>query len=260
MYPGSSWRFEETRPLSGSLFLESKLYRWLGYPVILLNGKIGFRAFRPVYPDDVAAGLATIQEADVMSWHADRDIDSHTNRVVLGVDSGFGGGDASQIVTVQDAADQATTGEEAEIRESNTGLIGSLSGVRFAQGRASVFLRRFLDGPYQVTARLHPRKRAIQVGEDVLVTHSRFPSPASSTPGLAAKRMEVVERSEDFVSGQVEVVLQDANFVRPSFIGPSGALPGYDAATANEREHLYIGPAGTPVPNFDDGTPPYEII
>jgi hypothetical protein len=71
--------------------------------------------------------------------------------------------------------------------------------------------------------------------------------------------MEVVERTEDPERGTLEFVVQDPNFTRPSFIGPPGAITGYDAATAAEREYMYIGPPGDPVGNFSDGTPPYEI-
>jgi hypothetical protein len=86
-----------------------------------------------------------------------------------------------------------------------------------------------------------------------------MPNPASSTPGLSSQRVEIVERNEDLVSGRVELVLQDPNFTRPAWIGASGAVPGYDSASANEREYAYIGPSGSPVGNFSDGTPPYEI-
>lgn len=260
MNPSDIWRLEQTRPLSGSLFLESFLYRFLGYPRMLLSGKIGFRAFRPVYPDDVNAGLPTLAEADIISFEAFRDIDSHINRVVLGVDTAFGGGSPSQIVTLEETADQTTTAEEAEIREESTGLAGNQSGVRLGQGRASVLLRRFLDGPYKVRIKAHQRKRAIQVGEDALVTHPRIPNPASVTPGITARRMEVVERTEDPERGTLELVVQDPNFTRPSFIGPAGAVTGYDAATSAEREYTYIGPPGAPVGNFSDGTAPYEVL
>lgn len=258
-YPSSVWGIEITKPATGTRVLESFLFRWLGYPRILLSGKIGFRAFRPVYPDDVAAGLATLTEADIIDWEASRAIDDHVNRVVLGVDSAFGGGSPAQLVTLEETADQATTLEEAEIREESTGFLGSQSGARLAQGRASVALRRFVDGPYQIRVRAHATKRALEVGEDLLLTHSRMPNPASSTPGLSSQRVEIVERNEDLVSGRVELVLQDPNFTRPAWIGASGAVPGYDSASANEREYAYIGPSGSPVGNFSDGTPPYEI-
>jgi len=258
IYPSAVWRFEITKPVRGSTFLEGNLYRWLGYPRVLLDGTIGFRAFRAPYPDDIAAGLATLTEDDILSWEAGRDLDSHVNRVVLGVDSAMGGGSPAQVVTLEDTADQATTGEEPEVREESTGFKGSESGVRLAQGRASVILRRCSDAPYQVRTRVPMRKRAIQVGEDLLLSHPRIPNPASSTPGLTLKRMEVVERNENMKMARVELLLQDANFTRPSFIGPPGGLPDYDAASAAEREYMYIGPPGGG--NFSDGTPGYEVV
>jgi hypothetical protein len=254
--PSDIWIFEQTRPISGSRFLESMIYRWLGYPRVRLGGKLSFRAYRPPHPDE-APSLTTIAEADVISWEAGRDIDSHVNRVVLGVDTGFGGGNPSQIVTTDETSDQTLTDEAAEQREESTGLAGAYSGTRLAQGRASVQLRRFIDGPYQVTVTVLPRKRAIEVGDDVILTHSRIPNPASSTPGVTSKRMEVVGRDELLDEGPIKLLLQDANWTRPFWIGPSGGLPDYDAASSAQREYGYIGPSGGG--NFSDGTPGYEI-
>lgn len=257
VYPSAVWEFEINKPASGSSFLERNIYRWLGYPRILLNGKISFRGFRPVFPDD-APGLATIVENDVVSWSATREVELHVNRVVLGVDSAPAGGNASQIVTLEDTGDQGVTGEEAEIREESTGLRGADAGVRLAQGRGSVFLRRFVKPPYQVAMRVATRKAAIEVGEDVLLTHPRVPNPSSSLPGVTSRRMEVVERNENMSTGSLELILQDPNFTRPFFIGPAGGLPDYDSASSAEREYGYIAPSGGG--NFSDGTPGYEIV
>jgi hypothetical protein len=250
-------RFDIARPTGGSSFIEANIYRWLGYPRILLNGKISFRAFRAPYSDDVITGLATLTEADIIDWESDRDVDSHVNRVVLGVDTALGGGQPAQIVTSEDTADQALTEEQAEEREDSTGFIGASAGIRHAASAGSVFLRRFLDGPWQVRLHCHRTKRALEVGEDVLLTHSRIPNPASATPGVSARRMEIVERNEDLAGGRVELVLQDANFTRPWIIGPPGGLPLYDSASASDKEHFYIGPSGGG--NFGDGLPTYEI-
>lgn len=261
----SDWvmRFDFSRPVSGSTFLESQIYRWLGIPRIRLNGQIAFRAFRPPYPDDINAGLATLTEADIAAWEASRDVDNRVNRVVLGVDTALGGGQPAQTVTVEDTADQALTEEQAEVREDSTGFAGTYSGVRLAEAAAAEFLRWFGDGPFQLRLKCLSTKRAIEVGEDVLVTHSRLPNPASSTPGLSSKRMIVVERNEDLASGRVELVVQDANYVRPMVVGPAGAGPAdYDAASAAQREEsTFIAPAGDPVPNFAiDGSSPYEVV
>lgn len=261
IYPARVMKFDISRPVSGASFLESQIYRWHGYPRILLNGQIGFRVFRPPYPDDVNAGLASLTTADIIQViEAGRDVELHVNRVVLGIDTALGGGQPARTSTSEDTGDQAATQEQAEIREDTTGFTGLYSGKREADHTGSVFLRRFLKGPYQVRLRCHPTMRAIQAGEDLTITHPRLPNPASSTPGLTATRMEVVERNEDPSSGKVELLIQKHEYTRPSFIGPAGAIPAYDSATAAQREEcMYIGPPGTPVPNFDDGTPPYEI-
>jgi hypothetical protein len=45
-------------------------------------------------------------------------------------------------------------------------------------------------------------------------------------------------------------------------VGAAGAGPAdYTAASAAQREaSTFVGPAGTPVPNFADGTSPYEVV
>ena len=224
---------------------------------MLLSGKISFRAFRPPYADDVIAGLATLTEADIISFEPFRDIDSHINRVVLGVDTAFGGGSPSQTVTVEDTADQVTTDEQAEIREESTGFAGNLSGVRLAEGVGADLSRRFKDGPYKIRIRAHQRKRAIQVGEDLVVTHPRIPNPASVTPGITAKKLEVVERTEDPERGTLEFVVQDANFTRPAIWAPDSITNTYDTATASEKEYACWGPDSG---NFADGGSPYEWL
>jgi hypothetical protein len=260
----SDWkmRFRIARPTSGSSFCESQIYRWLGYPRVRLNGKVGFRAFRPPFPDDVNAGLATLTEADIIDWEVLRDVESRVNRVVLGVDSALGGGQPAQLVTVENTSDQALTEEQAEVREETTGFAGNLSGRRLAEAAGAEFLRRFGDGPFQVKVKAPPTKRAIEAGEDLLLTHSRIPNPKSATPGVSLMRLEVVERNEDLASGRVELVVQDANWVRPMVVGAAGAGPAdYNAASAAEREKsTFVGPAGDPVPNFAvDGSSPYEV-
>ena len=260
----SSWvmQFNFPKPATASSFLESYIYRWLGYPRVRLSGQIGFRAFRPPFGDDLNAGLATLTPDDIKSWEAARAVDLRVNRVVLGIDTALGGGSPAQIVTIENTADQALTEEQAEVREESTGFAGSYSGPRLAAAAAATFLRRFGDGPLQYRARCHARKRAIEVGEDLLLTHPRMPNPKSATPGITSMKVEVVERNEDLANGDVELVLQDANYVRPMIVGAAGAGPAdYTAASAAQRDaSTFVGPAGTPVPNFADGTSPYEVV
>jgi hypothetical protein len=71
--------------------------------------------------------------------------------------------------------------------------------------------------------------------------------------------MVVVERTEHISEGTVDLTLQAFNYNRPLFIGPAGANPDYDAATAAQREYGFIGNTGSPAGVFSDGTQAYEV-
>jgi hypothetical protein len=253
-------RFEIKSPAPGFRFLEQQIYRLLGYPVATIDGKLSFRLYRPAWPDDAAAGLPTITKSDVLRWRFRRAHELHVNKVVLGVDLDPSSGDPAQEVTTEDTGDQTSTKEIAVFDAKDTGLRASLSGVRLAQTAGSVFSRRCLKPPPQYDIWCPLTKRALQIGEVVLFSHDEIPNMKTGMRGLTNVRLEIVEREERFADGEVRFLLQDANFTRPAFVGPTGAITGYDSATAAEREFAYVGPAGFPVPNFDDGTPPYEVI
>lgn len=258
---GQEWRFELLRPMRGLNFLESGIYRWLGYPYTRINGKVSFRMYRPWYSDDAGAGLPQITKSDVLSWSLEKDFALHINRIVAGTDFDPGTGEAENEVVQESTGDQAATKEIAEINEQDTGFRAALGGTRHAEARLGAIERRFLDSPPQISVVLDMTMRAIEIGETIELTHPDIPDMKTGTRGLIKKRLEVVEREERFNRDQVLLVLQDANFTRPAFIGPTGALPDYDSATAAQREEImFIADVGTPPGNFSDGTPPYEII
>jgi hypothetical protein len=259
MIPDKVWRFEAKDGVPGFRFLEQRLYRLLGYPAFTIDGKLSFRLYRPAWPDDAASGLPTITKSDVVRWGWRRAHDLHVNKVSVGVDMDPETGEPAETGGGEDTADQTATRETAVFEEENTGLRAGLRGVRDADTVGSVILRRFLKPPAQYELWCHLTKRALQVGEVVSVTHDELPNVETGARGLSAVRLEIVEREERFAQGTVRLLLQDAGFTRPSFVGPAGAITGYDSATAAEREYAYVGDAGFPVPNFGDGTAPYEV-
>jgi hypothetical protein len=260
MVSNEIWRFEAKQPVAGFRFLEQKIFRLLGYPVATLAGKLSFRLYRPAWPDDAAAGLPTLLKADVLRWRWRRAHELHVNRVELGVDMDPETGAPAEVIVTESTSDQTATKETATFEEEDTGFRGALRGARLAEKAGAVVLRRFLIPPPQLEVWCPLTKRALQLGEVLAVTHDEIPNVKTGTRGLTAVRLELVEREEAFAAGEMRFLLQDAGFVRPAFVGPAGAITGYDSATAAEKEYAYVGPPGFPVPNFDDGTPPYEVI
>ncbi len=260
MIPAHEMEFELKDSVAGFRFLEQKIFRLFGYPIVKGDGKIGFRLYRPAWPDDAGAGLPKIEEKDVRSFEWLRPQDLHVNRVRLGIDIDAETGKPATIVLEEDTADQTATGETAEIDEEDTGFRASLRGVRLAEERAAIWFRRFLKEPSQIKSKTGLLKRAIEAGDVVEFTHSHVPDIKTGTRGLTNKRLEVVEVKHGLKGEEMDFLLQDAGFVRPAFVGPAGAIPGYDSATAAERESAYVGKPGFPVPDFDDGTRPYEVI
>jgi hypothetical protein len=121
LMPGESIRLEIAEPTRGFQFLEQKLYRFRGYPMMLGSGKFAFRRYRPAWPDDAAAGLPTITEADVKGWSWQRGFDLHVNRVHLGNDFDLESGKAASFTGDEDTADQASTKETIEIELGTRG-------------------------------------------------------------------------------------------------------------------------------------------
>lgn len=258
---GQEWEFEVTRPMKGSTFLETGIYLFLGYPFSRISGKVSFRMYRPWYSDDAAAGLPQITKSDIQSWSINRNFALHINRIVAGLDFDPDSNEAENTVTQESTSDQTATKEVAAIEEDDTGFREALGGRRHAEARLGAIERRFLDSPPQVMIVTDLTKRAIEIGETIELTHPDIPDMKTGVRGLTLKRMEIVEREERFDRDQMVFVLQDANFTRPAFIGPTGALPDYDSASTAQREDfMFIGPTGTPPGNFSDGTPPYEHI
>lgn len=260
MIPHLELEFEEKQPSSGFRFLENKIYRHFGYPIVKGDGKLGFRLYRPAFPDDAGAGLPTLKEADIRRFEWQRPQDLHVNRVRLGVEFSLQNNEPLIVVLEDQEADQTATKEVAEIDINQTGFRDALQGVRIAETRAAVWFRRFLQEPPQVRVWTGLRKRAIEEGDVVQLTHPEIPDISTGTRGVTSKRMEVVEVGHGFRDEEMTFLLQDARFARPMFIGAAGALPDYDAASAAEREYWHIADTGDPAGNFGDGTPPYEVI
>jgi hypothetical protein len=257
-YDSEIWRFELKDGVPGFRFLEQRIYRLLGYPRVTIAGKLSFRLYRAAWPDDAAVGLPTITKGDVVSWSWRRAHELHVNEVSLGVDMDPETGEPAEMVVTEDTADQSATKEIAALEEEDTGLRASLRGVRLAEDIGAVIFRRFLKPPPLLELWCHLTKRALEVGEDVSVTHDEIPNVKTGTRGLTASRWEIVEREERFAKGQIRFVLQDGGYSRPAFIADDAEPPDddYDLATAADKEYAYIAPdAG----NFADGGEPYEI-
>jgi len=259
MIPEHTIRFESRQPIRGFQFLEQRLYRFRGYPFMDGGGKFAFRLYRPVYPDDVIAGLPTITEADVVAWRWERGFDLHVNRVELGYDFDAESGNPADTVIVQDTADQTATKETATLELDDTGLLTSVRGIRIGEVLGAGLLRRYIKPPPLLRITLGVHKKALEIGDVVLFTHSKVTNVLLGIRGFVASRLEVVERAERPEAGEIELKLLDPGFTRPAWIGASGALPGYDAASAAQREYAHIGQSGIPVGNFGDGTSPYEV-
>jgi hypothetical protein len=255
MYAEEIWTFEFQQPRPGFRFLEEKIHRWLGYPIVHGDGRVGFRCFRPARPG-TAQSLTQITAADVQEFAWSRRQELHANRLVLGLDFDEETGESSEDVVVEDAADQTSTKETIELEALDSGLMAAQRGRRLAEERGRAMLRRYLKPPVQLEIQLGLTKRAIEMGDVVELTHPDIPDVTTGARGITKKRLEVVERTEDFSANRLRLVLQDAGFSRPAWIAPDAA-PDYGAASAADKEFMYIAPdAG----DFADGGKPYEIV
>ena len=254
-YADEIWAFEIKRETPGFRFLESKIFRFLGFPYVSADGRLAFRMFRPAYAEDAEAGLGQFTKDEIKAWKWERAHKLHVNRVKLGLDLNPETGKPPAFETLEDEVDQIESGETVEIEEEDTGIRVRLRGARLAEERAQVLLRRFLPPPVQLRVSCDMRLRETEVGDVVEVTHPAIPNMDTGQRGLVGVRFEVVERNEGFASERVEFVLQDAGFERPAFIAPDSA-PDYDSATDAEKEFCYISANGPPLAlNMTGGRP-----
>jgi len=256
MAGGEIWSFEFTKPEKGLRFVEQALCRVLGYLRITGGGKLAFRSYRPVRSDVAAAGLPTIMQEDIQEivWESAHDL--HVNRVVIGLDYDAAENEANREIVTEDTADQVTTKEAPEIESEDSGLMEDQRGVRLAEERGAVVLRRLLLPPYICRVRTGLHKRAIEVGDVPMLTHPSVPDNFAGTRGIISRRMEVTERQENFKAGNMWLTLEDPRFTRPAWIAPDAA-PDYGSATAADKEWAYIAPDSG---DFADAGKPYEII
>lgn len=255
-FQSETWRFEFTEKLTGLRFLEGRLYRFMGYPRIKGNGKISFRAYGPVNSSIASAGnVPTILQADVLGWSFRKNPGLHLNKLKVGLNSNRFSTTVLEFVEEQDTVDQGQGKETRELEELDTGFKTDLFGERVASARLTALLRRFVSEPTQIKVTCPMTKRALEIGEVIDLTHPEIPDDLGGL-GVTGRRMEIVEKAEQFDRETVVFALQDPGFTRPAWIAPDSA-PDYDAATALEREYGYIVPDDE---DLGDGTPPYEIV
>ncbi len=250
-------RFEILRSIAGFRFIEERIFRLYGFPVLTGGGKLGFRAYRPPFADIAEAGLPTLTPADILSWRWERDHKLHVNRVNIGVDFSAETGKPSNEVLREDTADQAATKETSEIELLDTGYRATLRGLVLAVERGDHLLRRFKVVPDILSLDMPMSRRALLHGEVLEITHPLIPNIRTGARGLTDVRMEIVERREEFDAEKISVRLQFANYVRPAAWAPDSFTFDYDAATDAQKEFAAWAPdAG----NFADGGSPYEWV
>jgi hypothetical protein len=254
---GETLRFEFKQAQSGFRFLETRIYRLIGFSAVTVDGRITFRTFRPAFAADAVAGLPQIEKSDMISWEWVRAHDLHVNKVVLGIDLDPETGAPANRVTYEDAADQTTTGETSSIEEDDTGLVVSLRGLAHLETRARALLRRYTLPPVQLKITGHLSMRRIEVGDDVEVTHAEIPNSKTGFRGITKGRFVVVERIERFRESEVYFLLQEAEFFRPAAWAPDAQAGDYSTASATEKEYACWGPDSG---NFPDGGSPYEWV
>jgi hypothetical protein len=256
-YPGQVWEFEFKRPTPGDRFLETKINRLLGFPVVTIAGLVSFHPFRPPWVEDCIAGLPTITKADVLSWDFKVALDLHMNRVEIGLDPNAETGKPFSSVISEDLPDQEATGEVADITEADSGLRGIYAGERIATEIGGALIRRYKGPPWQITVRCPLTKRALESGDFVSFSHDEVPNLTTGGRGLSGARLEIVERRELLSDAAVEFLLQDPGFVRPAAWAPDD-LPGdFSTATAAQKEYASWAPDSG---NMADGSSPYEWI
>lgn len=247
MYDGWLWRIEVTKKETARQFLQRMFYKWLGFMYSANDGRLSFKAWRPERPEAIAreSGFTTasrvLTESDFKSWSLEILNKYHRNRFVVGVDYDFERKKASAPFILEDTNDQAQVEAILETEEQETPIRQGLGGDEHAEMIAHNLARRYGRSPVQINGDMLTKHRDLQMGETVLITHSKFPDLKSGARGVTLKRYEITDRQEQFSGDKLMLKFQEDPFVRPAFIAPDSHPSDYELGTTEEKVYAAIG-------------------
>jgi hypothetical protein len=114
-------------------------------------------------------------------------------------------------------------------------------GTSLAAERAGRLRALFEPTPAEIVFDLNLRRRNVELGDVLAITHHELPDLLTGVFGVAEKTVLVVGVVPEFERGVVKVRCLELTFQRYGAIGPD-SLADYDAASAADRKaYAFIG-------------------
>lgn len=250
---------------NGLRYLEDQFFRtFLCVPTLSQGGKIGIKKVT------FAFAQATIQEVnldhiiDVKGWH--RAIDLHLNEFEFWGD--FDGDPRTSpaptdqyatsfdVQEPEDASDQTATQEKINYKVEAKWVASANDGALIALDQIGRVRALFEKTPALMTLVLNFRRRNVEEGDVISVTHPDILDLLTGAVGVTNKAMLVLSISPDFEKGTINALVLDGGFTRFGVYSGDGQAD-FDVATDLERNTyaFMTNDAGT----MADGSPGYRF-
>lgn len=252
-------KFNFLAPEKGKDFFEQEIFKIFGYPKILSTGKIAARRYRPAHP---ALPPLTLDENDIVSLSALKRLykDHLTSVKIWGDYNAVTDEFESLLFSFLDTADQTKTQEKPDLEIFSRGLRTEYDGVRTARFATNRWLQRYITPPLELKASVLFKKRALEVGDVVKVSHPELPNLTDGTLGWVDEPCEVTRVVIDFAKGLVNLTLLTTNFgKRYRVIAPNSLVDDHGDQTQEERDK-YLSIADTITEDFLNGELAHQIM
>ena len=239
--------------------LSDELFRvFQCFPTISGDGLLGLKFHVPALPAAAAPVIDTDHIVGVQSW--ERLYEDHLNKFTYMGDYDIQLDTYASLnvpETTEDTDDQTATLETIEYLVESRWLHTEYDGVSIASELAGRQRIRYLKTPAVVDILVNFRKRNIEQGDVVALSHPQLPDLFTGSRGVSARLMSVISIAPDFRRGLLKMRLLDTGYKRYGVIAPE-AQAAFDTATDQEKNtFFFISNASGAMSDGSDG---YRLI
>lgn len=232
-------KFTITKPMKAKDFIEKEICQVLNlYPMVDGAGRYFFQPYKPPLPS--AGTIQTIDESTLdrmPGW--DANLDDLVTDVEFSYDYDHGNDKYSNEQVYSNVGARGPGKKPLVIKSKGLRTSfspGSIAGraLEIIERRKAKIFARFNAPPLKIkfTARFY--EWLAEAGDIVGLTHSLLPDIEAGSRGITDRRMEVIERSINWKSGDVRFTLLDTGFARGDYAVISPTLTVVSAAGATE--------------------------
>lgn len=258
--PDDVVRLALTDPADARTFLETEFFRALQcFPGIRGDGNMALQFYVPALPITANPSLDEDDVVQLLSWR--RLYAEHLNEFIVRGDFDLDTHEYTALYdteTAADVADRAATGETVTYEVDSMLLHTDLDGEGLADELASRSRLFFLKMPALMELGLTMRKRALEVGDTVVLTHRQIPNLNTGTRGVTEALLLLVGLAPDYRRGLIRATLLDVGWKRYGVLAPAG-ISDYTSATTAER-HRYFFVADVADDELSNGDPGYRYL